>query len=506
MTAKIRKLIYYFIIIQPFLDFYCFYHGPLANLLPLTLPSIIRILALAAILGMFLSQKNNWQQLGQKKWLLLYLVLLLLYSLLHLVHAHAFVGLSPDSYGYSLSGECFYLLRMAMPLCLIYFTAHSDFSAAEFRTVILSLSLLFAGIIAISDLFCLSLRSYGDGRIAANIFQWFFANNYGYSHLAAKGFFNFANMVSAVLLMLWPLVIYYLYQSFNWLTVIASILQALAMLMLGTKVALAGLLFGLVIALIVILGQHFIFKNLPLKGKVLLYLLLVFIAAGAMATKSPAIERYRYEQYLAQHSDHDTKKLDAELAQQLKSKKGQERRDYIKGFIGRNYQQYSLNERFIKQSYPYWRDPDFWLQIMKEPGSQRLKNRHLEEAMLQQVVKTNHNALDPYLGIAYMRQAHIFTLERDFTSQYYSLGIIGVLLFLGPYLLVLLSCLWRYLKQKQQRTFFNTSLLLAVLYLLAAAVSSGNVLDFPTANLILAFTEGFLWQQLRGKTRQKKNR
>ena len=67
MKEKTRTVLYWFILIQPFLDLYWFYNGKLANILPFTLPTIIRILAVFVIFCMFFSQKQNWQKLGQRK-------------------------------------------------------------------------------------------------------------------------------------------------------------------------------------------------------------------------------------------------------------------------------------------------------------------------------------------------------------------------------------------------------------------------------------------------------
>lgn len=86
MREKTRTVLFWFILMQPFLDLYWFYHGKLADMLPFTLPTIIRIAAVFVIFCMFFSQKQNWQKLGRDKWLIVYLVLLIVYSIVHLIH------------------------------------------------------------------------------------------------------------------------------------------------------------------------------------------------------------------------------------------------------------------------------------------------------------------------------------------------------------------------------------------------------------------------------------
>lgn len=498
MNEKIKKVIFYFLLLQPFLDLYWFYNGKLADVLPFTLPTIIRILAVIVIFAMFFSQKHNWQKLGANKWLIAYLVLLIAFSLLHLWHVRSFNSLSPNSYNYSLTSEVFYLIRMAMPLLVIYFTKEAAFTPAEFKRVIEGVSGLFSVIIVLSNLFVISLRSYGDGRISANIFAWFFGQNIGYSHLASKGFFNFSNMVAATLFMLLPLMIYYLFASYSKSTLILLAFQALAMLELGTKVASIGLIGGLSIGILLYLVHLYFFKNTHKNTKALLAAILIEICAVAIMPFSPTIQRYNYEIQLAQESDHDLTHENRLLEEGLqKYPAGAKRTAFLNDFIGQYYQDYALNKRFVLKSYPYQRDPEFWLAIMKEKGELRMQNRHLEKAMLDRVVAYNHNRLDRYLGISYTRQTNIFNLERDFSSQIYSLGWLGMLLFVGPYVLILLYGIYEWFKNKNVRTYLISSCLVAIAFMLLSAYSSGNVLDFLTASLILAFSQGFLLSQIK---------
>lgn len=498
MKKRISSFIYYFILLQPFLDLSIFYHGWLANTVPFTLPTIIRVAALIVLICMFLSEKQNWR-LKKNKWLLLYLLLFIIYSGAHLFHNQHFYSISSSSYGYSAAGEAFYLLRLLLPLLLIFFTFYSDFRSQQFQKVIYCLSTFFSSVIVLTNLLQISLRSYGNGLISKNIFFWY-DQSIGYSHLASKGWFNFANMVSAVLLMLLPLLLYYLTISFSGKNMLITSLHALAMIMLGTKVALFGLILALVLNFVVWLFHCFILKNATFNKKAALFLGAIFLIALALTPISPTLQRYRYEQYLAQHSNKNTASLTRKLKTNLTRKNGSTQKAYAQKFVGDHYQDYSLNKRFVVKSYPYQRDPLFWTQIMQLPGQTRLKNRYLEKAMLDKVVATNNNHWDRFLGIGFMRQTHIFNLERDFTAQTYSLGILGSTLLLGPYLIILLMGIVYWLKKKDFRIYLHSSLLLAISYLLLAAFSSGNVIDFPTANLILAFTEGFLLIEIKKET------
>lgn len=498
MKERMRVLLFWFILLQPFLDLYWFYHGQLANALPFTLPTIVRLLAIFCLLVLFFSSKENWQKLGQSKWLIAYLVLLAVYGVLHLWHCAHFISVSPNDYQYSTGSEIFYLIRLFLPLITLYLTKEVKFNEVEIKRLVLTLSGLFSGTIVIANLFVVSLRAYGNGRIWYNILMWFSGRNLGYSHIASKGFFNFSNMVSAVLFMLLPLMLYYLFREYSWQKTVLCSLQALAMLELGTKVAAIGLIGGLIVSAGLYFFHYHFLQNTDKNKKALLTASLILVASLAILPFGPAVQRYQYEKYLAQESDHDLSVEKAELKAGLKKyPRGAKREAFLRTFIKENYHAYALNKRFVFKSYPYQYDPEFWIDIMHENGEERMQNRHLEQAMLNRVVAKNNNHLDPVLGISYTRQTHIFNLERDFISQVYSLGWPGMILFIGPYVVILLYGFYQWFKKRACRTYLISSLLTAILFMLLAAYASGNVMDFLTATFILSFAEGSLLTLLK---------
>lgn len=494
MNENARKLLCGFVLIQPFLDFDFFYEGRLATALPFTIPTILRIIGVLALLGLYLANADHRSRLKRQYWLWAYLAVLTVYCLLHLWHAKTFKSINPSGYGYSLFGEIFYLFRMAMPLILIYLTQGLEISKELFLKVCYWVSLTFSGIIVLSNLFVVSLKSYEHGVISGNIFTWFMGPLYGYSHSASKGFFYFTNTLSAILLMLAPVVFYLLLERFSWKTGLLALSQTLAMLEVGTKVALYGLAGTLAVSLIAWLVHLLCLKNVKFSKGDLVTLLALAGITGVCWPVSPAVQRYKYEIYWAQSHDSKIGQENALLKAGLaKYKKDPDKlQEFEKDFLAKYYQKYALNKRFITKSYPYKYDPQFWIDLLKEPASVRLANRKVEEAMLKQVVKYDNDPLDKWLGIGYMRQTNIFNLERDFTAQYYSLGLVGAFLYLAFYPAIILYGAFEWLKEKACRTFYLTTLLIASALLLGASYMSGNVLDFPTSNLLLAFLDGGL--------------
>ena len=113
--------------------------------------------------------------------------------------------------------------------------------------------------------------------------------------------------------------------------------------------------------------------------------------------------------------------------------------------------------------------------------------------MLKRVKEINNNKYDDYLGITFTRRGNIFDLERDFLSHYYTLGIIGLIIFLLPYVIIVLVCIIKiFISIKHNLNLKNTCYLMGIGITLFAAAFTGNVMDGLIVTLILGFFIGQL--------------
>jgi hypothetical protein len=497
VNKKLKSALFWFILIQPFLDIYWLYKPPLDTLFKFSIPTILRIVGILVLVCLYFSQKRSWQLLREQWWLIAYLVVLALYSVAHLWSVAHFKGLDPTSYGYSTASELFYLIRMAIPITILYITRYSDFDSRWFQWAIQGTSALYSFTIVLTNLFTISLTSYHSfaaKRIHANIFAWFGNHHYPFYQLASKGFFFKANTTSAILFMLLPLMLYFMQKKLDWINVLLVAVQALAMLMLGTKVGVFGLVVDLLVFLVAYLVHGLGLKNVKLKKGVFITLLCLGLGAGAIIPHTPTLQRNTFETSVAENRSKrgGQKHLNSKLKQGLKKYSGKKEAAFLKKFIRKHYRVYSLKSGFVFKSYSYKYDPYFWLRVMKMPASERMNYRHMEILMLNQVRANNHNSLDKWLGISYIRENNIFPLERDFLAQAYSLGIIGMILFLGWYVWALIYALWAWFKYKACRQFKNSNLLIASGFILATAFYSGNVLDYLTASILIGFIMGYM--------------
>lgn len=160
-------------------------------------------------------------------------------------------------------------------------------------------------------------------------------------------------------------------------------------------------------------------------------------------------------------------------------------------YIEKNYKSKRIYKHFILESYPYNYDPDFWYSILELPVSLRTDYRFLEEEMIKRIIEVNNNSYDKLFGISYTRLQNIFNIERDFIVQYYSVGIIGSILFLGIYFVMVVNILYFIFKKKLNNCFFALSLLCGSCVLLVVSYYSGNLLNSLMVTPYLCLSLGY---------------
>lgn len=526
----IYKCLMLFLILQPILDIYILFKPEVADFFGFSPATIIRILFIGVLGLLFLFttkfNKKYW-------WFVVYGALVVLYTVFHHINALEFNSVSKDGFGYNLVSELFYLIRMLMPLFMIVLSAHYKFEDKKMEKLITWLVVLLAGSIVVTNLLGISLGSYSKVQIEGNIFQWFNPNNdLDYMDFASKGFFNDPNRISALMVLITPLLFYVFVKNPNKKNGFLLILQCLGMYMLGTKVAVLGFFVLLFASICIYLYFVLIKKELRWNKKIFAFFMIFFVAAGTLLYWTPAVDRTMIDQTREENhkknvkgerteEEKKIKEIDEQLLKLIKvnedgainfdelftkekdiiylSKSQIYTIDKVKSekilneFIEENYLDFSINPEFILNSYPYENDPYFWYKIMKWSLMERTNFRMVERAMLERVKTINANPADRYLGITFTRMSNIFDLERDFLSHYYTLGLFGLCLFLFPYLIIFFLAVFMMLYHyKEKFTFRNVMLMLGIAITLFAAYYSGNCMDGLVVTLILGFVMGQL--------------
>ena len=71
--------------------------------------------------------------------------------------------------------------------------------------------------------------------------------------------------------------------------------------------------------------------------------------------------------------------------------------------------------------------------MLRQPAANRIDNRFVEIAMIQRAEELGGSPVHALLGISHDKMLSFFNIERDLVAQYYSMGIIGVVLFSAPF-------------------------------------------------------------------------
>ena len=392
------------------------------------------------------------------KYLIFYVIVLLIYGIFHHLNALDFHSLVPGDFHYNYIDEILYLVKMSIPVFFIYLMYYSNLEKEDYRKVIKSWIILIGGSIIITNILGISLSSYNNEVIKGSIFSWF-SNNYIYNELASKGFFMYANQIACLLVVLIPLDAYFFFE--DKLNILYMAIIMLAALMLGTRVSNLGSIMVLIAS---ILAYMFfgILKKEKLQWKKLGLCGIIVIIYASILPFSPTFSRYEVYDYLMPKS---IKGLVASTADTYISDI-----EYIKN----HYEEKLINENFILNSYPYEYDPEFWLGILNEPINKRADYRYLEISMVKRVVEINDNKNDIWLGITNDRIQNIFNIERDYVLQYYAFGIIGCILFLGIYLILWILSIVKLIKKFN---YFKTSIVASITLLLLIAYLTGNIFN-----------------------------
>ena len=407
------------------------------------------------------------------KWMILYYVLCLIYLGVSFYHQESFKSLLPSSYGFNIVSELLTILKLIIPITFIYSLYYIKLPFKKYMLVLKVWCILFAGSIVLTNIFKISLGSYSDTFITKNIFEWSKYNYYKYT--ASKGYFMYANQVSALCIIFLLMFIYdYLYNSKK--SIIYVLLVSLAMLMLGTRVSTLGGLLTLVFAIIFYFIIN-IFNKISIKKRI--YTLVIPVLGWVLLLQvSPYNNRsIELNRSINRHMD-DTSIVDDKAIVMDDTSMDVDKTKYVY----QNYNKDYLPKVFFEKYYPIKYDEEFWYNFVKNNSIDKINYRYIEKSIIRRVVEVNNNALDKYIGISNTRIQNIVNIESDFILHYYAFGIIGSIILLVIYLILFIYTFNNFVKIQNYYAF--TMLSCVVLFLFSAFLT-GNIIN--SINTVLPF-------------------
>ena len=470
-----------FIGIQPLLDTIWFYDGTIPQIFGFTIPTLLRIgLVTVLFILALVIYSNKKACIG----LVLYLFAVGTFFYLHDKHAKVFTSFSPNNFGYNTFGELFYIVRMLIPWLVVFMFVLSGVTKKEFEFITMLVSAVMSLSIVITNILKISLGSYTNHRIHGNIFEWFiYPGGFTSNELASKGFMYFS-ISSTVMLLTYPYLLYMFMSNKKKIHALLAVIEAFALLMVGTKVTAYGVVGMTIIMFAAYLFCGVIKRDYKVNVVIAILMLILIGMLGITYTYSPAKIKMSFDKKYARETDKAEKKKSKHKTLAMKRNP-----ESIIEYIDKNIKYLSVKEEFIKTSYDYKKDPYFWYDFLNEYyPSQRMQNRIVEKLMLERVKEVNNNKTDDILGIGYTRTSNIYNLERDFMYQYYSLGYLGAFLIVGPYIvLIIASIAIMLIRFKKKATLRNGAILLGLGFTCCSAYFSGNTLETLGVSIVMAW-------------------
>lgn len=493
MKKTFIRILAILIIIQPFLNLYVLVYNPEISIAGIHITTIIRYLLLA-LLGIYILVTNKFKE--NRKALIFYALLIIIYLLFHHINASSFNTLLPDGISYVLTEELSYVIRYLVPIFITYSICTEGINQSTFDKILLTYSLLFGLTLVISNLFYFSYSSYHDVLIEHNIIDWFF-KDITYVTASSRGLF-YAAIIITPLMLITPYLYTRFFKTKRKIFLFTIIINLLALLMCGTKACTFGAIIVSVIMFAMYIFFCFIKKELNFKLKTFAITLILTLMPILIFPFTPAYHRMSLSEQVEEKEEIRDPEVQSILEALEVTEDKEQRRSLILHVFTFYEDEIGIEQGFFKNSYPFQYDYEFWLRIYRDNKPiQRQNNRYIQEEMLKRVKEINNNKYDDLLGLTYSRTSKVFNLEKDFQYQYYSLGIIGQIIFIGPLIVMLIMGI--VLTLKRNFTIENTSICFGIALMYAVAYTSGNVLDNLSILIIIGFMMGYMLSKLRKK-------
>ena len=160
----------------------------------------------------------------------------------------------------------------------------------------------------------------------------------------------------------------------------------------------------------------------------------------------------------------------------------------------------AIHEEYYNEIYPYKEHKKFWSYVTHDvPYYKRGGNRNAQALITSDINNEFKTAVSPLLGLGYSRfeNAKMY-LEKDFVVHYYTIGIAGIIIFLLPYIIILLYKFYQMVfVDKKLFNFYNIMLLAALALPLGVSLVSGHVLDELIVSLYMGFIGGYILYSIK---------
>lgn len=469
--------------IQPLIDIYRIFVGNRIEIAGVSLVELVNILFIGYLAVLFILNQKKLKSFIPA---IVYGVVLGLYFVLHCYNMLQFDTTIMTGTAVNVIVELYVIIRAyVLPVMLLYIMVYIRTTENRFLKTTVYTGYFISIVIVITNLLKVSFISYASNLeknelIRQNVIEWFTKRPpQDLNLITSKGWFYSGNQIGLILLMLFPIVVYYAIQKQKKTAYLMVAVQVVAMIMVATKTSALGAFLVLAVMMVLLIVFCVIERKWKAYLKNVLILGLIFVGGLFILVKSPVI-RMMGLQSLSYEKTTEQEALEEELEELLEetsevSNEEFDREGFIK-FLNKYYYIYGIQEEYI-ELLPVDQYTEFWFSVVIDESKRQVDFRDFKQRLYELVISENANLGDRYWGIGYT--TNFPYLEKDVVAQSVWFGSIGTILLIGPYLMVFLYAVLKILlKMKERFNLYNCTLGLSICAGTMASLVAGHLFGY----------------------------
>lgn len=360
------------------------------------------------------------------------LILYAVFFVLHYVNIRNFgMIILGESMQKGIVTAAMYISKFIIPICIVYLVYILRFKYNDFKVSVLSVATFVSLVMIITNLCGIDYVAYSfeeNPPLAANIVKWF-DKSFEYTEwrlLTSRGLYPSANELSALFILLLPCVVWIALKEKKNFYFVLVILQMISMLLVGTRISVYGEI-AVVVGVFVIWLLDKIINKQHIEKRKIFCLAIILAVFGVFFAHSPFYNRIK----VGEGGKNSFEIVEPEPEEEIELTEDDNTADRI--FVKLNYAKEAIPEETVTKMYSYLEHTDFWVHIIKDVNILERDNaRKLKTLILDDIENEKNAKLDSLVGIG---EIPIYP-ERDYVAQYYYIGVIGIVLFLLPFIVL----------------------------------------------------------------------